>query len=118
MHIVFINISTASDSLAVLFYCISNPCYDSGFRYTIAAAPDKPAPSFGLSIPALDFSQKLLTRTPLTPCLTYFLMPTIIFLRIIGQVIGGACGGILGIMLGQRRIRIHSDSSLPPIERL
>ena len=44
---------------------------------------------------------RLLTRTPLTPCLTYFLMPTIIFLRIICRVIGGACGEIFGTMLGQ-----------------
>ena len=101
MYIVFINISTASDSLAVLFYCISPSCYAGGFRYTIAAASDKPAPCFSPLIPALDFSQKLLTRTPLTPCLTYSLMPTIIFLRIICRVIGGACGEIFGTMLGQ-----------------
>lgn len=63
MYIVFINISTASDSLAVLFYCISPSCYAGGFRYTIAAASDKPAPCFSPLIPALDFSQRLLTRT-------------------------------------------------------
>ena len=114
MYIVFINISTASDSLAVLFYCISPSCYAGGFRYTIAAASDKPAPCFSPLIPALDFSQKLLTRTPLTPCLTYFIMPTIIFLRIICQVIGGACGGILVPCSDRWRMVMHPYRTLLP----
>lgn len=57
---------------------------------------------------AVKLSEKQLSKAvlwqspfPLTLCLTYFIMPTIIFLRIIGQFIGGACGGILGTMLGQ-----------------
>ena len=57
---------------------------------------------------AVKLSEKQLSKAvlwqspfPLTPCLTYSLMPTIIFLRIICQVIGGACGEIFGTMLGQ-----------------
>ena len=70
---------------------------------------------------AVKLSEKQLSKAvlwqspfPLTLCLTYFIMPTIMFLRIICQVIGGACGGILVPCSDRWRMVMHPYRTLLP----